>query len=156
LSWALLPVAAVAENASSWELIVTGSHRELLTRVDLPESGRRCLVWNHSVQGFPVVDCFRVEGNQLILDSSQTPDFAAGLGYTSGRGILKSDNQHGYRIVDMNVLIPNNILRLRVGSQSVNHRIKTDFRTVSLSRLSSNDRVEIRLSAADDKGTKLK
>jgi hypothetical protein len=109
-------------------------------------------VWNHSVQGFPVVDCFRAEGGQLFLDSSQTPDFAAGLGHISGRGTLESDNQHGYRIVDMNVPITNNALRLRVGSDSVNHRIKVDSHIVSLSRLAANKRVEIRLVAVGEQG----
>ena len=152
----LVPVVAASEVRSPWVLTIIGDDRNPLARVSLPASGRWCLVWNHSVQGFPVTDCFRVGGGQLFLDSSQTPDFAAGLGYTAGRGVLKSDNQHGYRIVDMNVPIPNNILRLRVGSLSVNHRIRADSHTISLSHLAANERVEICLTAAGDRGIELK
>lgn len=152
LSWAFLPMTAVAESGLAWELVVTGSDRSPLVRISLEASGEWCLVWNHSVQGFPVVDCFRVEDKQLILDSSQTPDFAAGLGHTAGRGTLHSDSQHGYRIVDMNVPILKNTLRLRVGSTSVNHRIKVGSHTVSLSRMAANEAVDIRLTAVGDKG----
>ncbi|WP_168215646.1 DUF1850 domain-containing protein [Marinobacter confluentis] len=149
-------MSATAESAAAWELAVTGHSQAPLTRVSLPATGRWCLVWNHSVQGFPVIDCFRVDGEQLILDSSQTPDFAAGLGYTAGRGTLESDDQHGYRIVDMNVPISQNTLRLRVGSESVNHRIRVDSHTVSLSQLAANEPVEIRLIPAGEKGIELK
>lgn len=156
LSWALLPMTVLAGDGPVWELAVTGSDQTALTRISLKASEQWCLIWNHSVQGFRVVDCFRVEDGQLFLDSSQTPDFAAGLGYIVGRGTLTSDNQHGYRIVDMNVPIPNNTLRLRVGSLSVNHRIKVDSRTVSLSGLAANQAVDISLTPAGDKGIDFK
>lgn len=155
LPWVFLPVAALAEDHVAWELTVTDSDQSLLTRISLEASGRWCLVWNHSVQGFPVIDCFRVEGGQLMLESSRMPDFAAGLGYTAGRGILESDNQHGYRIVAMNVPISENTLRLRVGSDSVNHRIKVGSRMVSLTHLAADERVDIRLTSASDKGFEL-
>lgn len=155
LPWVLMPMAAVAEQDSPWLLSVIGSNQTLLTQVRLPESGQWCLVWNHSVQGFTVTDCFRVEEGRLILDSSHTPDFAAGLGYIHGRGTLTSDDQHGYRIVDMHVPIPNNHLWLRVGALSVNHRIEADSRLVSLSRLAADELVEIRVMSAEDKGNEL-
>lgn len=153
LPWVFLPVAVHAGDHPTWQLAITDRNSHTLARISLPASGQWCLVWNHSVQGFPVIDCFRAEGRQLVLDSSQTPDFAAGLGYTPGRGTLESDHQHGYRIVDMNVPITNNTLRLRVGSVSVNHRIKVDARTVSLSHLAANERVDIRLVAVGAQGT---
>lgn len=153
LSWAVLPMTALAGNSQAWELVVTGRDQATMARISLKASGQWCLIWNHSVQGFPVVDCFRVEDRTLILDSSQTPDFAAGLGHTVGRGTLTSDNQHGYRIVDMDVPIPDNTLRLRVGSLSVNHRIRVDSRTVSLSGLAANQSVDIRLTPVGDQGT---
>lgn len=147
-----LPLAASADSGSAWELAVTGQNQTPLTRISLQAGGRWCLIWNHSVQGFAVIDCFRVEGDQLTLDSSQTPDFAAGLGHIPGRGTLTSDDRHGYRIVDMNVPISQNTLRLRVGSESVNHRIRVDSHTVSLSRLAANERVEIRLEPVSQTG----
>jgi len=150
-----VPMAVTASADTAWELVVTGREQAPLARISLPDSGQWCLIWNHSVQGFPVIDCFTISNDQLTLQSTQTPDFAAGLGHISGRGTLESDSQHGYRIVDMNVPIPDNTLRLRVGSESVNHRIRTGSRTVSLSHLAANQSVEIRLTPAGDKGMKL-
>lgn len=110
LLWVLLPTAVSAQGAAPWQLPVSDSNQTTLAEISLPGAGKWCLVWNHSVQGFPVTDCFQIEEGQLMLDSSHTPDFAAGLGYTSGRGTLTSDDKHGYRIVDMQVPIPNNHL----------------------------------------------
>jgi hypothetical protein len=152
ISWVFLPVTAFAGDDTAWELAVTGRDQAPLARISLQDAGQWCLIWNHSVQGFPVLDCFTVSNEQLTLQSTQTPDFAAGLGHISGRGTLESDSQHGYRIVDMDVPIPDNTLRLRVGSEHVNHRIRTGSRTVSLSHLAANESVEIRLTPAGDKG----
>lgn len=152
LLWVLLPTAVSAQGAAPWQLSVSDSNQTTLAEISLPEAGKWCLVWNHSVQGFTVTDCFRMEEGQLMLDSSHTPDFAAGLGYTSGRGTLTSDEDHGYRIVDMQVPIPNNHLWLRVGAISVNHRIEAGSRLVSLSRLAPDTLVEIRVVPAVDKG----
>lgn len=156
LLWALFPTAVSAQNATPWQLSVSAPGQSRLVEVDLPEAGRWCLVWNHSVQGFPVTDCFRMQEGQLMLDSTHTPDFAAGLGYTSGRGTLTSDNNHGYRIVEMQVPIPNNRLSLRVGAPSVNHRIKVGSRLISLSELAADQLVDIRVRSAGDKGNELK
>jgi hypothetical protein len=155
LLWALPPMAVDAQDKVAWQLSVSDAGEASLAQLGLPEGGRWCLIWNHSVQGFTVTDCFRMEAGQLILDSSHTPDFAAGLGHTRGRGTLKSDDDHGYRIVDMQVPIPNNRLSLRVGALSVNHRIEAGSRVVSLSRLAADTLVEIRVRPAGEKGSKL-
>lgn len=153
LLWVLLPTAGSAQSKpTAWQLSVSDSGQAPLVQIRLPEGGQWCLIWNHSVQGFPVTDCFQMESGQLIQDSSHTPDFAAGLGYTSGRGTLKSDDDHGYRIVDMQVPIPNNHLWLRVGALSVDHRIKVGSRLVSLSRLAADKLVEIRVRPVGDRG----
>lgn len=156
LLWGLLPPVVNAQGSAPWQLTVSGADQTTLVEIGLPKAGRWCLVWNHSVQGFPVTDCFQMEGGQLVLDSSHTPDFAAGLGYTSGRGTLTSDDKHGYRIVDMQVAIPNNRLALRVGAPSVNHRIELGARLISLSDLAADQLVEIRVWPAGDKGNELK
>ncbi|MDX1800637.1 MAG: DUF1850 domain-containing protein [Marinobacter sp.] len=146
LSWTCASMAAGQAPASDWQLTVTGPDQTRLARIALPATGRWCLIWNHSVQGFEVTDCFRVVDGQLELDSTHTPDFAAGLGYIRGRGVLESDTHHGYRIVDMDVPIPDNTLRLRVGSAAVNHRIRAGSQTVSLSRLAAHKLVAIQLT----------
>lgn len=150
-----LPMAISAQDAAPWRLSVSDASQATLVEIELPEAGRWCLVWNHSVQGFSVSDCFELKGGQLMLDSTHTPDFAAGLGHMSGRGTLESDDSHGYRIVDMQVPIPDNYLRLRVGDPSVNHRIKAGERLVSLSHLAPNTLVEIRVQPTGDTGNQL-
>ncbi len=155
LPWVLLPMAVSAQSSSPWQLSVSDSNQTTLVEISLPEEGHWCLVWNHSVQGFPVTDCFRMQEGQLMLDSSHTPDFAAGLGHTSGRGRLESDDMHGYRIVEMQVPIPNNHLWLRVGAPSVNHRIEADSRLVSLSDLAADQLVKIRVQPTGDTGKQL-
>jgi hypothetical protein len=155
LPWVFMPLAATAGDDIAWELSITDGDQAPLARIGLEDSGHWCLIWNHSVQGFPVIDCFSVRNERLTLHSSQAPDFAAGLGHIAGRGTLESDSQHGYRIVDMDVPIPGNTLRLRVGSESVNHRIRTGNRTISLSHLAANQPVQIRLTPVGDKGIEL-
>lgn len=156
LLWVLLPTVVSAQSTTTWKLFVSDGSQTTLVEADLPETGRWCLVWNHSVQGFPVTDCFRMQKGQLMLDSTHTPDFAAGLGHTRGRGTLISDGKHGYRIVEMQVPISNNRLSLRVGALSVNHRIAVGSRLISLSDLSADQLVEIRVRPARDRGNELK
>lgn len=154
--WALLPMAVNAQGSVPWQLSVSDVSQTTLVEVELSGEGEWCLVWNHSVQGFPVTDCFRMQKGQLMLDTTHTPDFAAGLGHISGRGRLVSDDTHGYRIVEMQVPISNNHLWLRVGAPSVNHRIEVGARLVSLSDLAADQLVEIRVQPAGGKGNELK
>jgi hypothetical protein len=106
---------------------------------------RWCLVWNHSVAGFPVRDCFVFRPPAMILDSSHQPDFAAGLGYIEGRGKLRSDGVGGYWIEDIDEPVPGNRLNLRVGSSTVDHRIEFKGMRYSLSERAANRLVVMRL-----------
>lgn len=156
LLWVCLPAAAsadVGQNTESWRLEVSDPQGVTIASAPLPETGEWCLLWNHSVQGFPVADCFRMNAEQLFLDSTHTPDFAAGLGYIEGRGRLESDQNHGYRIKDMNVPIAGNVLPLRVGSTRVRHRIEIGDRVLELSPLASGQRVQIRITPYRSEGT---
>lgn len=149
----LAGLITVAAPGFAWQLEVVDSSDQILARAELPgDDGRWCLLWHHSVQGFQVEDCFRAEGQTLILDSTRTPDFAAGLGHIPGRGILGSDSQHGYRITHLNQPMPGNQLVLRVGSMQVNHRIATRHELISLSELAFDQRVVIRLIADEPTG----
>jgi len=149
----LITLTLAVTPAWAWQLDVVTPDEQLLTRLDLPESGRWCLLWNHSVQGFQVEDCFLVENGILLLDSTQTPDFAAGLGHIPGRGDLGSDNNHGYRITNFNQPLPGNQLVLRVGSMQVNHRIAIERQLISLSELAFDQRVIIRLTTEEPIGS---
>ncbi|OZB19172.1 MAG: hypothetical protein B7X58_02850 [Marinobacter sp. 34-60-7] len=153
LLWAVGPTATAGEDGQSWWVEVLSEQNTLLAQARLPESNEWCLLWNHSVQGFPVADCFRVTEGQLFLDSSHTPDFAAGLGYIEGRGRLESDQNHGYRIEDMNVPIAGNVLPLRVGSNAVRHRVQLGDDTLELSDIAAHRRVDLRITQKRSEGT---
>lgn len=133
----------------SIRLEVVGQDGDILATMPLATNDHWCLLWNHSVAGFTVSDCFVNEHTTLILKSSHQPDFAAGLGYMEGRGTLASDGSGGYLISQINEPIPGNVLSLRVGSPAVNHRIAHDGKVVSLSELAAGQRVSLRLSAFD-------
>ncbi|MFC3286025.1 DUF1850 domain-containing protein [Litchfieldella rifensis] len=104
-----------------------------------------CLVWNHSVEGFPVHDCYRNRNGRMVLERSHQPDFAAGLGHVLGRGQPVSDGAGGYWIEDIDEPVPGNRYLLRVGSPEVNHRLVSGDTRVSLSELATGERVLISL-----------
>lgn len=117
-------------------------------RFALQAEQRWCLLWNHSVAGFTVRDCFVWRPPQLLLTESHQPDFAAGLGHIEGRGVQRSDGAGGYVIESIDQPLAGNRLPLRVGSQSVNHRIEIDERVHSLSATHAGERIELRVVAA--------
>lgn len=116
-----------------------------MLELPLAEGQSWCLVWNHSVAGFPVRDCFVWQSPDLRLQSSHQPDFAAGLGHFEGRGQFRVSSQGGYLIDDIDEKLPDNRLVLRVGTLSVNHRIEIGARTISLSERAAGERVDIQV-----------
>lgn len=133
-------------DVSAVQLDVVGQDGEVLAAIPMRNSDTWCLLWNHSVAGFTVSDCFLVTGKTLYLVSSHQPDFAAGLGYLEGRGTLTSDGSGGYIITDIHEPVPDNALLLRVGSMAVNHRVLYQGNETSLSRIAAGQRVVLRLS----------
>lgn len=119
--------------ATSVHMAFAGARAACLTVVDdaarihaqrpVGEGERWCLTWRHSVAGFVVRDCFELRNGEMVLDTSETPDFAAGLGPTLGRGRLSSDGSGGYRLEDIGLVVGPGGLPLRVGSPEVDHRL---------------------------------
>ncbi|WP_439331792.1 DUF1850 domain-containing protein [Onishia niordana] len=126
-------------------LEVRGRRDTLLASLSVPEGEGWCLEWNHSVEGFPVLDCYRNDQGQMVLERSHQPDFAAGLGHVPGRGRQVSDGHGGYWIEDIHEPVLGNRYLLRVGSLRVNHRLIHAGKTVSLSELAAGQRVSIEL-----------
>jgi len=117
----------------------------LLVGLSVPQGEGWCLKWNHSVEGFPVLDCYRNEHGRMVLERSHQPDFAAGLGHVPGRGRQVSDGHGGYWIKDIHEPVPGDRYLLRVGAPRVNHRLVREGKTVSLSDLAAGQRVSIGL-----------
>ena len=116
-----------------------------LARLDMPEGAGWCVLWNHSVQGFPVADCYENRGGRMVLTRSHQPDFAAGLGHIPGRGRQVSDGAGGYRIEAIDEPVPGDAYVLRPGGPAVDHRIAAETGTVSLSALAERERVTVAL-----------
>lgn len=126
LALALL-VSPLTEAADSCidrpQLRVYDDKGRLLVNLPMPEGAGWCLAWNHSVEGFPVLDCYRNQEGHMVLERSHQPDFAAGLGHIPGRGRQISDGAGGYWIENIYEPVPGDRYRLRVGSLRVNHRL---------------------------------
>ena len=137
----LLPVSAFAD-----ELIATREDGTEIARLSVPEGTEWCVLWNHSVQGFPVADCYENQAGQMVLMHAHLPDFAAGLDHIPGRGRQITDGQGGYYIRDIHEPVPGNAYVLRPGAGPVNHRLQVGNTTVSLSAVAPRERVRIALT----------
>jgi hypothetical protein len=146
---ALTLALLAAAPASAARLEVVDATGAVALAAPLGPDGRWCLVWNHSVAGIAVRDCFRGDGGRLVLERSHQPDFAAGLGHIPGRGEVVSDAAHGYWIEGIDAAMPATGLPLRVGSARVAHRLAVGERVIPLPAALAGERVTIRLVAAD-------
>ncbi|TLF48204.1 DUF1850 domain-containing protein [Halomonas urmiana] len=140
------PAAAADPPLTEARLEVRDADGERLVSLPMPEGEGWCLEWNHSVEGFAVLDCYRHRDGRMVLTRSHLPDFAAGLDHIPGRGRQVSDGEGGYWIEAIDEPVPGNAYRLRVGSMRVDHRLVVDGVRTSLSRLAANERVTIRLA----------
>nr|WP_299246034.1 DUF1850 domain-containing protein [uncultured Halomonas sp.] len=147
VAW-LVSICGAAANESARLQVVSSSNTRL---VDIPlQPGERwCLVWNHSVTGIRVADCYRYRQGRMVLERSHQPDFAAGLGHIPGRGVQTSDGEGGYWIEHIDEPVPGNGYLLRVGSMAVNHRLTHAGNVTSLSALAAGERVMIRLKTSN-------
>ena len=146
----LCALLLTAWAAPAQDLVATRSDGSELLRLPAPDGTGWCVLWNHSVQGFPVADCYENRGGRMVLVRSRQPDFAAGLGHIPGRGRQVSDGQGGYWILDIDEAVPGGAYVLRPGAGAVDHRIEIGDTTVSLSALAPRDRVRIALTGDDD------
>ena len=126
-------------------LVATRENGEEIARFDMPHGTGWCILWNHSVQGFPVTDCYENRAGRMVLVRSHQPDFAAGLGHIPGRGRQVSDGKGGYWILDIDEPVPGDAYVLRPGAGPVDHRLQVGARVVSLSAADTRQRVRIEL-----------
>lgn len=99
------------------------SEGEQLVAIPIAAGERWCVKWNHSVEHFTVLDCYRNVEGVMQLERSHQPDFAAGLGPMLGRGVQRSDGEGGYWIEEIDEPVPGNRYFLRVGAPGVDHRL---------------------------------
>lgn len=136
----LLPVSAAADA-----LVATREDGTEIARFDVPQGTEWCVLWNHSVKGFAVSDCYENQAGRMVLVHAHLPDFAAGLDHIPGRGRQVSDGQGGYFILDINEPVPGNAYVLRPGQGLVDHRLQVGDAIVSLSAVAPRERVRIAL-----------
>jgi hypothetical protein len=127
-------------------LQVAGADSAPLLDLPLAPGARWCLVWNHSVTGEEVRDCFREDAGVMLLERSHQIDFSsAGLGHIPGRGTIVPDGQGGQWIENINEPMPETGLILRAGPMAVNHRLVLGGATYSISEHAGGERVTVRL-----------
>lgn len=146
LLFVLAMLMATAPTAHAGSLVATLADGTEIARLPVPEGAEWCVLWNHSVRGFPVSDCYQNRGGQMVLVRAHLPDFAAGLDHIPGRGRQVSDGQGGYWILDIDEAVPGNAYILRPGRGGVDHRLQVGARIVSLSALAPRARVRIALT----------
>ncbi len=134
-----------AAPACAQTLVAARDDGSQIARFAMPEGQGWCVLWNHSVQGFPVTDCYENRQGRMVLVRSRQPDFAAGLGHIPGRGRQVSDGEGGYWILDIDEPVPGNAYVLRPGAGPVDHRLQVDGKIVSLSKAAARQRVRIEL-----------
>lgn len=135
---------AAAEQRPGYLLEISNSEQQLLARFPAYQ-GRWCMHWNHSVTGIAVQDCYRTENQQMLLDHSWQPDFAAGLGHYEGRGTLTSHPQGGYLINDINEPVADNRFWMRAGTENVGHTLVSADERLNLSQLAAGQRLQLQL-----------
>lgn len=131
-------------------LVATKADGTEIARFSVPEGSGWCVIWNHSVKGFTVSDCYENRNGHMVLVQSHLPDFAAGLDHIPGRGRQVSDGQGGYFILDIDEAVPGNAYVLRPGAGAVDHRLQVGDRVISLSAVAPRERVRIILTRNDD------
>jgi len=143
---ALLLLLSVPGPVAAAELVATRAEDGTeIARLAVPDGAEWCVLWNHSVQGFPVQDCYQNRSGRMVLVRSRQPDFAAGLGHIPGRGRQVSDGAGGYWILDIDEPVPGDAYVLRPGAGPVDHRLQLGERIVSLSAAAPRQRVRIEL-----------
>lgn len=130
---------------AGWLHLTLAESGQLLASVPMAEGQSWSILWNHSVKGFEVEDCYENRGGQMVLVRSHLPDFAAGLDHIPGRGRQLSDGHGGYWIEDLDELVPGNAYILRPGGPKVNHRLRTAATEISLTALAERARLQISL-----------
>ncbi len=145
LLFLLLPVSATADA-----LVASRENGTEIARFSISEGAEWCVLWNHSVDGFEVSDCYENQNGQMVLVHAHLPDFAAGLDHIPGRGRQVSDGQGGYFILDINEPVPGNAYVLRPGAGAVDHRLQVGDEIISLSAIAPRERVRIALTRNTD------
>ncbi len=145
----LLPALLLVQPAIAGpgQVQVVRAGGEVLAGFPVMPGDRWCLIWNHSVAGFEVRDCYIYRKGRMLLERSHQPDFAAGLGHVPGRGVQTPDGAGGYWIERIDEPVPDNRYVLRVGSAAVDHRLVADEIEIPLSAAAAGEAVMIRLLA---------
>lgn len=121
----------------------------LIASLPVADGSGWCVLWNHSVRGFPVADCYENRAGRMVLVRSHQPDFAAGLGHLPGRGRQVSDGSGGYWILEIDEAVPGDSYILRPGGPKVDHRLQSGDATTSLSAVAAGMRVTITLEGEE-------
>jgi hypothetical protein len=125
-----------------WTAVSVEVAGERAALVPLEESERFGITFMHSVDDLPVQDWYVVRGGEIVQESTRMRQYGAGMGNHVDDGVGHAVDGW-WEVSDMNR--PIGELVLRVGSRSVDHRLRHQDGELALSRCWPRERVAIRV-----------
>lgn len=140
LTWAAIVAASllVAAMVPVWPVLRLQSEGEVLTDLRLHED-RLVISYVHSIDKLPIEEYLQVRDGRLVVESTRIRQFGAGMGHRQGEGSGHADGQW-WVLTDLDRDIGTD-LHLRVGPESIDHRVRTGDRELALSSCVPRQRV---------------
>lgn len=135
---AALVVAALVPVWPALRLSVDGDR---LGHLPLAEGEQFTVSYVHSIDHLPIEENIEVRDGELVADSTRLRQFGAGMGQIPGQGTGRADGEW-WVIEDMNRHVGPE-LAIRVGTASVDHRLRTPDTEVRLSPCLTSRRVAV-------------
>ncbi|MFE1169345.1 DUF1850 domain-containing protein [Nocardiopsis sp. NPDC058789] len=129
---ALLPV---------WPALRLSVDGDRLGHLPLAEGEQFTVSYVHSIDHLPIEENIEVRDGELVADSTRLRQFGAGMGQIPGQGTGRADGEW-WVIEDMNRHVGPE-LAIRVGTASVDHRLRTPDTEVRLSPCLTSRRVAV-------------
>ncbi|MBQ1081275.1 MULTISPECIES: DUF1850 domain-containing protein [unclassified Nocardiopsis] len=135
---AALVVGALVPVWPALRLSVDGDR---LGHLPLAEGEQFTVSYVHSIDHLPIEENLEVRDGELVADSTRLRQFGAGMGQIPGQGTGRADGEW-WVIEDMNRHVGPE-LAIRVGTASVDHRLRTPDAEVRLSPCLTSRRVAV-------------
>ncbi|WP_017542275.1 DUF1850 domain-containing protein [Nocardiopsis prasina] len=135
---AALVVGALVPVWPALRLSVDGDR---LGHLPLAEGEQFTVSYVHSIDHLPIEENIEVRDGELVADSTRLRQFGAGMGQIPGQGTGRADGEW-WVIEDMNRHVGPE-LAIRVGTASVDHRLRTPDAEVRLSPCLTSRRVAV-------------
>ncbi|PWV52105.1 DUF1850 domain-containing protein [Nocardiopsis sp. L17-MgMaSL7] len=124
-----------------WPALRLSVDGDRLGHLPLAEGEQFTVSYVHSIDHLPIEENLEVRDGELVADSTRLRQFGAGMGQIPGQGTGRADGEW-WVIEDMNRHVGPE-LAIRVGTASVDHRLRTPDAEVRLSPCLTSRRVAV-------------